>query len=245
LQRRLEARLARRQLHQLDFRARELAIRGHEVIAALLGSLAHRGQLRQAEQHVIDRARRIALVDAASHGGVPLRIEVDEQDAPPGLSECRREIDARRGLANATLLINHGEDLRALATSSQSTRWRSAATCGVCKRTIDLQRTSRGSCFISVSGLFPFIAASVPPVSSKWRQAATNSVRSANAREITTAKSGAGRQASTRPSCTSTFLMPSSIVAWRRNAAFFWFDSTSATCQCGRASASGMPGRDR
>jgi hypothetical protein len=45
------------------------------------------------------------LVDPASHGGVALRIQVDQQDAPLGSRQRRREIDGRGRLADPTFLI--------------------------------------------------------------------------------------------------------------------------------------------
>ena len=53
------------------------------------------------------------------------------------------------------------------------------------------------------------------------RSAATNAASSAKARDVTRPKRSCGCHSSARPSCTSTLPMPSSIAAWRRNAAFF------------------------
>jgi hypothetical protein len=61
------------------------------------------------------------LVDATAHGGVALRIDVDEHHAPARPGQRGGEVDARRGLANAAFLIGDRYDLahRADAPSRQ------------------------------------------------------------------------------------------------------------------------------
>src|SRR5438067_9503536 len=244
LERGFQPRLASGQLHQLNFRAGELAIRRHQIKAARLASHASGRELAEPEQHLIDGARRRALVHAAAHGRVALRIEVDQQHAAARLSERSGEVHARGGLANSAFLIHHGEHSRgAHWPSSHSTRCLSALTNGTFSAITALQRTSAGRSPSSVRGCLPFTAASKPWGATRWRQVATNSARLVKARETTSAKPSAGRHASARPSCTSTLRSSSSMLACRRNAAFFWFASISATCHCGLAKASGIPGK--
>ena len=52
------------------------------------------------------------FVHAAAHGGIALRIEVDQQNALAELCECRREIDRGGGFADAAFLVGHTEDFR-------------------------------------------------------------------------------------------------------------------------------------
>src|SRR5260221_463575 len=153
----------------------------------LLEPLRH--LLRERIARVVDGACRGALVDAAAHGGVALRIEVHQQHATPGLGERRSQIDAGGGFADAALLVHHRENL---SHPRHSTRWRCAASSGTLRRMTWHSDASFAA--------MPFIAARTPPGATRWRQAATNSVSCAKAREMTTANRAAGRHASTRPS---------------------------------------------
>src|SRR5947209_16420857 len=131
---------------------------------------------------MVDGTDRGALIDAAPHGRVTLRIEIDEQHALLRFRECGGKVHAGRGLADAPFLVHHGQDLPRAHASSHKTKWRSAAKNGTCRASTALQRTSAGSARSSRSGRFPFIAASTPPCVTRWRQAATNSATVANAR---------------------------------------------------------------
>ena len=42
--------------------------------------------------------------------GIALRVEVDEEHRMAGGGECRAEIDRRRGLADAALLVGDGQN---------------------------------------------------------------------------------------------------------------------------------------
>lgn len=50
--------------------------------------------------------------DAEADRQGALRVEVDEEDASAVLRQGRTEVDRRRGLADATLLVAHGDDPR-------------------------------------------------------------------------------------------------------------------------------------
>ena len=63
-------------------------------------------------------AAQRALVDARAGGRVALRIEIDEQHAPLHRGEARREIDRRRRLADAALLVRDRDDARHRAAPS-------------------------------------------------------------------------------------------------------------------------------
>src|SRR3990167_6927896 len=76
------------------------------------GAGADRAEPAEAEQRVVHGARDGALVDAASHGRVALRIEIDEQYSAPRLRERSGEIDACGRLADAALLVHHRQHAR-------------------------------------------------------------------------------------------------------------------------------------
>ncbi len=105
----LEPTLPARHADQLDFRARKLPVRSQHVIAALVGGHAGFGDGRGLEQHVVDGAGEPALVDAGAHRGVALRVEVDREHALADLRQTRCEVDGRRRLADAALLVGHAE----------------------------------------------------------------------------------------------------------------------------------------
>ncbi len=131
LERDLETRLARLQFDQLDLRAGELAVGGHQVVATALRARAYGCQLGEPEQNVVDGANDSALVHAASHRRVTLRIEIDQEHAPTSLSKRGGEVDAGRRLADAALLIHDRKYVRqAWFPTRQSTRWRSASSKG-------------------------------------------------------------------------------------------------------------------
>jgi hypothetical protein len=80
-QRRLQPRFAVLDVDQLDLGAGELAIGRQHIVVAAGRAHAHRADFRFAEQQVIDRHFERALIHAAAHRRIALRIEVDQQDA--------------------------------------------------------------------------------------------------------------------------------------------------------------------
>ena len=135
LERDLEPRLARLQFDQFDLRAGELAIGGHQVVATALRAHTYRCQLGEPEQNVVDGAGDSALVHAASHRRITLRVEINQEHAPSGLSKRRREVNAGRRFADTALLIHDREHVRqARFSTRQSTRWRSASSKGTRNR---------------------------------------------------------------------------------------------------------------
>ena len=63
-----------------------------------------------AAQHVIGRGFTAPAVDAETGRGVALRIEVDHQHLLPDGGERGAEVDRRRGLADAALLVGESND---------------------------------------------------------------------------------------------------------------------------------------
>ena len=114
----LRAASARRSLVSRPIGRREQAhLRGGEVLvrrqqreAGLLDRDERRGELALPQQHFAGARAELRLVDPAAHGGVALRIKVDEQHAPARGGERGCQIDRGGGLADAALLVRDGDD---------------------------------------------------------------------------------------------------------------------------------------
>ena len=95
---------------ELHLGADELAVGGHEGQVRqvrLAGDLFEGG--RSAEP-VVGGAGESGLVHPETGRGVPLRVEVHEQDRALEDRESRRETDRRRRLADPALLVRDGEN---------------------------------------------------------------------------------------------------------------------------------------
>ncbi|MNV43341.1 hypothetical protein D3C71_1350520 [compost metagenome] len=77
----------------------------------MLGVMHGLGQVAFPDQQVVDRVLELVLVHTAAHGGVALRIEVDQQHTTFGRGQRCGEIDTGGGLAHATLLVRDCEYL--------------------------------------------------------------------------------------------------------------------------------------
>jgi len=77
------------------------------VITGLLGIDDDIANVGMPEQQVIAGEFDLVLVDTAAHGGIALRVEIDQQHAATGIRQRRCQVNAGRGLANATLLVGH------------------------------------------------------------------------------------------------------------------------------------------
>src|SRR5690606_38755130 len=63
-------------------------------------------------EHRVDGAVQLVGVDPQTRGGCTLRVEVDDEDPPAVLGERGAEVDGRRRLAHAALLVAHRDDAR-------------------------------------------------------------------------------------------------------------------------------------
>ena len=149
-QRVLQAHLALGQIDELDLGAREVAVGGHEIEAAGRRCDPHLGDLSFAEQHLVDGRRERTLVDARAGGRVALGIEIDEQHTPLHRAEARREVDCRRRLADAALLVRDRDDAR--HAGSSTIKCRSASRPGTASVGAATRRIEAGSCAISSRG---------------------------------------------------------------------------------------------
>ncbi|MNR24238.1 hypothetical protein D3C85_1413070 [compost metagenome] len=96
-------------LHQVDLGAGKLAVGGQHVVAArfrLHAGLLDRGL---ADQYLVQVRLERVLVDATTHGGVALRVQVHQQHALIVRGKAGRQIDGGRRLAHTTLLIGDAE----------------------------------------------------------------------------------------------------------------------------------------
>src|ERR1700691_2893879 len=137
------------------------------------------------------------LVDSAPHGGIALRVEIDQQHAPFGGRQRGGEIDGGGGLSDPALLICNCDDpLHGLLdlgrTGESSTRCRSSSSPGTLSRCTARTRNDLGRAEISSSGRFPFIANKRPPGAHKWPAYAAKSLSDASARATTVSKSSNG-----------------------------------------------------
>ena len=62
------------------------------------------------DQDIVDAVDVGVVLDAQSGGGVALRIDVDDQHVQAGGRQGGGDVDGRRGLAHAALLVGDGED---------------------------------------------------------------------------------------------------------------------------------------
>ena len=101
---------SRNHAEQPDLGGRQILIGRHQHEAAVLDrhQRFHGGAI--AQHHLATGARLRVLVDAASHGGIALRIEVDQQHAPFGRRQRGSKIDGGRGLSDAAFLICDCDD---------------------------------------------------------------------------------------------------------------------------------------
>ena len=95
---------------QLDLGAGEVeAGRGDEQ-ALDVGRLDAVLQRHLVHQHVVHRGLQAAVLDAQPGRGVALGVEVDDQRALAELGEAGADVDRRRRLADAALLVGDGDD---------------------------------------------------------------------------------------------------------------------------------------
>jgi len=96
-------------LHQLDLGGGQVDVAGQQVVAFRcldpdVGGAAF------AQQQVAGGSGDLALVHAAAHGGVALRVQVDQQHALGRGSQCGGQVHGRGGLADAAFLVGDGDD---------------------------------------------------------------------------------------------------------------------------------------
>ena len=62
------------------------------------------------EQQVIAAERHLALVDTAAHGGIALRVEIDQQHLAPGRCQRGGQVHTGGGFTHAALLVGNGDN---------------------------------------------------------------------------------------------------------------------------------------
>ena len=107
-----EPRLALGEIYQLDFRARQLAVRRNQVETPARRRESHVLDFCNTKQYVVNCGSERSLINPGAHGRIALRIEVDQQHAAFHRHQARGEIDAGRRLADAAFLIGDRNDLR-------------------------------------------------------------------------------------------------------------------------------------
>ena len=100
-----------------DLGAGEVDRRARDVDLALADHLADRGLVHE---HVVHRRLERVGVDPLRHRQVALRVHVDAEDAEALLDEGDGEVERRRRLGDATLLVGEGDDPRLMGCLSMS-----------------------------------------------------------------------------------------------------------------------------
>ena len=98
---------------ELDLGGRQIDVRRQKV--EVLDARTHQHILDRRvrrDQQVVDGLVELVMRHAETRGQRTLRIEVDKQYASPVLGERGTQVDRRRRLADAALLIAHGDDGR-------------------------------------------------------------------------------------------------------------------------------------
>ena len=95
--------------HQLDLGAGQVEAGRSDEQALDVGRLDAVLQRHLVHQHVVHRRLQAAVLDAQPGRGVALRIEVDDQRSLAELGEAGTDVDRRRRLADAALLVGDGD----------------------------------------------------------------------------------------------------------------------------------------
>ena len=109
-QRQLQALFAAVLGDQFHFGASQFAVGTEHVIAALLGRASCFLDAAFLQQYVVHAGVQIALVEVGSHGGIALRIQIDQQHALPDLGQSCRQVDGGGGFADTSLLVGDTKD---------------------------------------------------------------------------------------------------------------------------------------
>src|SRR5215204_1517705 len=98
------------------------------------------GDSRFAQKRAV-KAIAFDLLQTEGTGGIPLRIEVDQEDAIAALGESTAEIHGRRRFANTAFLVRERNDLHepGRIRVRSSNVWRPSASC---QRRCSIARTS-------------------------------------------------------------------------------------------------------
>ena len=107
----LEGLLAGDLVDELDLCGGQVDVGRDDVQPLHRGLVDDRADVRAAgDEEVVDGGVELVGVDAQAGRGRSLGVEVDDEDLAPQLGQGRAEVDRRRGLADAALLVAHGDD---------------------------------------------------------------------------------------------------------------------------------------
>ena len=107
-----QAMFAALHVDQLDLGAGERHRGRHHRKVRDLARPDARVEAREAEDEFVGTGRALVAGDAETGRSVALGVEVDQQDFFADRRKRGREIDGRRGLTDAALLVGDREDLR-------------------------------------------------------------------------------------------------------------------------------------
>ena len=115
----------------------DVGARGHDVL-----------QRDVVDKHVVDAVDVGVVFDSQGRGGVPLRIDVDDQHVQAGGSQGSGDVDRGGRLADAALLVGNSEDpgLLRLGKFRPSSRSRRLFSCAS-SRAMGLESSMESSTF--------------------------------------------------------------------------------------------------
>src|SRR5574341_1853882 len=99
-------------LGQLDLGPHEMLRGGDEIQELELGLADGLGERDPVEQDLVDGLVGLVAPDAEGGAGIPLRVEVDEESAAVASGQRCGEVDGRRRLADAALLVRDRKSTR-------------------------------------------------------------------------------------------------------------------------------------
>ncbi|MNK96798.1 hypothetical protein D3C87_1170990 [compost metagenome] len=107
---------------QHHFGRGEIAVGRQQLVTTVFGEVHGLGQITFSDQQVVDRVFQAMFIHTATHGGVALWIEIDQQHPTLGRDQGCCEVDAGGGFAHATFLVRNREYLSHSCLCSQSCR---------------------------------------------------------------------------------------------------------------------------
>jgi hypothetical protein len=89
-------------------------VAGAQIRLLMSGQGATTSSRNVVNQDIVDAVDVRVVLDAQRGGGIPLGVDIDDQDVKAGCRQGRRDVDGGGGLSHPALLVGDGEDPRLL-----------------------------------------------------------------------------------------------------------------------------------